>query len=72
MNNLRHYREMKDLTQAELAKATGIEVTKLSRVEAGGRDLKGQEWKLVAQKLGCGIDELLNYNNPSDYTRETK
>lgn len=59
MNNLRHYREKSDLTQAELANSTGIEVTKLSRVEAGGRDLKGQEWKLVAQKLCCSIDELL-------------
>ena len=59
MNNLRYYREKRDLTQAELANATGIEVTKLSRAEAGGRDLKGQEWKLVAEKLDCSIDELL-------------
>lgn len=59
MNNLRYYRQKAELTQTELSNRTGLEQSKLARVEAGGRDFKGQEWKLLAKELGCTIDELL-------------
>lgn len=59
MNKLKLCRERAELTQVELAKRTGFEQALISKVEAGGRDLKGQQWKLVASVLNCSTDELL-------------
>ena len=59
MNRLKYYREKEDISQCELARRTGIDQGAISRTESGIRDLAGQEWKLVAEVLGCSVDELL-------------
>lgn len=59
MNKLRFYREKKDYSQIDLAKRTGIPQAKISRAENGVVELFGREWKVLADVLGCTVDELL-------------
>lgn len=59
MNKLRYYREKSDLTQAELAKLTGVDQGNISRAEIGSYDFKGQIWTVIANALNCTVDELL-------------
>ena len=59
MNRLEYYRLRADLTQCELADKTGIEQSRLSRAEKGGIDLKGQQWKTIAETLDVSLDDLL-------------
>lgn len=59
MNKLRFYREKKDYSQIDLAKMTGIPQAKISRAENGVVELFGREWKVLADVLGCTVDELL-------------
>ena len=60
MNKLKYYRERSGLTLLELSKKTGIAESSISRAERGLMDLNGQTWKVLAEELGCTIDELLN------------
>lgn len=62
MNNLEYYRKKAGLTQAELSKMTAIPESVISRVENSVSDMNGARWKVVAEALGCSIDELLLVN----------
>ena len=59
MNNLKYFRERVEMSQMELANKTGLEQSRIARVEAGGVDFKGQQWKLIADALDCTVDELV-------------
>ena len=58
-NRLRYYRERAGLTLAQLSDKTGIDISNLSRAERGSTDFAGQRWLIVAEELGCTVDELL-------------
>lgn len=57
--NLEYYRKKEGLTMTELADKTGLSLSTISRVEKGARDLLGGSWLLIADALGCTVDELL-------------
>lgn len=59
MNRLQHYRELKGITQTELAKKSGVEQSEISKAEKSVKDLKGACWASIARALNCSIDELL-------------
>lgn len=63
MNNLEFYRKKAGLTQEELSKKTGILTSGICRVEKGVSDFNGQRWKIIAEALGCSVDELLGKAN---------
>ncbi|SHK95537.1 Helix-turn-helix [Selenomonas ruminantium] len=56
---IRNIREDKDILQQELADAVGINVSVLSRIEKGTRQLRDDELVKIADKLNASVDYLL-------------
>lgn len=59
MNRLQYYRELKGITQTELAEKSGVEQPEISKAEKGVKDLKGSYLVSIARVLDCSVDELL-------------
>lgn len=62
MNKLKQYREAAGITQAELAKLTGISVRVIQNYEQGTRPLNGARAITVyqiAKALNCTVEDLL-------------
>lgn len=63
MNKLKQIREAAGITQAELAKATGISVRVLQNYEQGTRPLNGARAITVyriSKALQCTVEDLLD------------
>ena len=56
-NSIRQLRAKKNLTQRELAKRAGMDVTYISGIERGVRNLSLKSLEKVAKGLGCSISE---------------
>ena len=56
-NSIRKLRLKKGLTQRELAKRSGLDVTYCSGIERGVRNLSLKSLEKVAKGLGCSISE---------------
>lgn len=62
MNKLKQIREAAGITQAELAKLTGISVRVIQNYEQGARLLNGARAitvKHIADALGCRMEDLI-------------
>lgn len=62
INNLKQIREAAGITQAELAKLTGISVRVIQNYEQGARPLNGARAitvKHIANALGCRMEDLI-------------
>lgn len=59
MLRIKHMRKARKLTQADLAKLTGISAVCISRYECGSRKPDLLDAKRIADALGCKIDDLL-------------
>lgn len=62
MNKLKQMREAAGITQAALAKATGISVRVIQNYEQGTRPLNGARVitvKHIADALSCRIEDLI-------------
>jgi transcriptional regulator with XRE-family HTH domain len=62
MNRLKQMREAAGITQAELAKRTGISVRVIQNYEQGARPLNGARAitvKHIADALGCRMEDLI-------------
>lgn len=62
MNKLKQIREAAGITQAELAKKTGISVRVIQNYEQGTRPINGARVitvKRIADALGCQIEDLI-------------
>ncbi len=57
-NNIAEVREMKGISQQELANALGVKREYLSRIENGHRGLSLERQKKIAKILRCGLDAL--------------
>lgn len=57
MNTIKFYRTIYFYTQADLAKITGIDQYRISRIE-GGADPTEEEWKALAKGFGMTRSEL--------------
>lgn len=57
-NRVREYREAKGWIQADLVKATGLSKTGVSQIESGGFVPSLKTALLIAETLGCKVDEL--------------
>lgn len=53
-----------DLTQAQLAEASGISIRALQRIESGERTPRGNTVKELAKALKCSISDL--YKDPNE------
>lgn len=63
MSNLKRIREEKNITQARLAEASGVNLQMIQKYEQGVKDInKAQGITLhnIAQALECKIEDLLN------------
>ena len=63
MSRLKEYREARGMTQAQLAKASGVGVRIIQNYEQGVRDLsKAQVMTVIrlAEALDCGIRDLID------------
>ncbi len=56
---VRKLRTARSLTQGELAELSGIERTKISRIENDGRRVSGTEALYLAEALGVTPEEIL-------------
>ena len=56
-NSIRKLRAKKNLTQRELAKRSGLDVTYISGIERGVRNPSLKSLESVAKGLGCSIAE---------------
>ena len=56
-NSIRKLRAKKNLTQRELAKRSGLDVTYISGIERGVRNPSLKSLESVAKGLGCSISE---------------
>lgn len=56
---LRFAREMREMTQAQLAKATGLDQTVVAHIEAGRRMPGAENLKSIAKGLVVSADYLL-------------
>ncbi|MHB2169935.1 helix-turn-helix domain-containing protein [Alsobacter sp. R-9] len=69
---IRHYRKQLALTLEQLAHDVGISVSQLSRAERGGRDLKLNELRKVADRLGVTVSDLVEgFVEPANDDRST-
>ena len=66
-----NYREAQDMTQAELAKKSGIERTALNKIEKGTRKVSSDELKSIAVALNISSDTLLDMQVQNDDTALT-
>ncbi len=57
--NVQRARYQRGLTQAETARAVGLDRTAISRIEAGTRSLTATELAVFAEALEVAVDELL-------------
>lgn len=62
MNRLQYYRELRGITQTELAEKSGVAQPEISKAEKGVKDLKGANWASIARVLECSVEELLGVN----------
>ena len=58
-SNLRSAREMKKLSQAELAKSSGLQPSHISHFETGRRQPSAENLRALADALGVTTDFLL-------------
>lgn len=59
MTQLAHLRKLCKLSQAEVAKACGVDRSNVSRWESGEYMPQVKKLPIIAKILGCTIDELL-------------
>lgn len=59
---MRHWREIKGLSQADLAAAAGMPDYKLCRIELGQTELRAREAELIAVALNLSMGEF--YGEP--------
>jgi transcriptional regulator with XRE-family HTH domain len=61
--NLRLFRQVKKISQEELADIAGLHRTYVSSVERGERNISIDNMEKLAQALGVDIRDLLSPNN---------
>lgn len=59
MTSIKKIRELRKMTQSELAERINISTVSLSRYENGVRNPRATELSKMAEVLGCSVDELL-------------
>lgn len=67
-NRIRALREERDQTIEDLAEATGLSVSYLSRLESGQRNLSVKNMNLIAGALAVSTRDLLPANEPEKST----
>lgn len=60
MLKIRELRKAREVTQEELSKLTGISAACISRYECEKRGLDIKDAKIIANALGCKIDDLID------------
>lgn len=64
--NIKHYRQLKGMSQEELALKSGYgSRATLSIVESGGRDIPNSKLKAIADALGVSVGQLLDEEHKS-------
>ena len=69
---IRRLRKEKQLTQEQLAEAAEISLSFLGHIERGTRKPSVQTIVLIADALGCSVDEILGRVVSFEHTREEK
>ena len=64
---LKQHREMNGLTQAEVAKATGLNQSSISRWEEGKRSPSIEYCIILADFYGISLDELVGHEVKKNY-----
>lgn len=63
---LKHLRQERGMTQAELAEKLGVSPSAVGMYEQGRREPDGTVLARIAAVLRCSADELLNVDSPSE------
>lgn len=69
MNKLKEKRMQRELSQSQLAKASGVSLRMLQKYEQGDRDIKKAQAETVyklAKALNCKMEELIDIQKDLD------
>jgi transcriptional regulator with XRE-family HTH domain len=64
---LEHVRQTRHLSQSDLARLAGVTASAISQAEAGRRGLSLDTLLVLAERLGCTVDDLLASAEPAGY-----
>ncbi len=66
--NVKKYRKMRGLTQAQLSEMIDIEEMSLSRIECGSRFPRKENIDKLVQALDCSVSDLFNFEDEKSFT----
>ena len=69
IGNIKELRIQKSVNQQEIADALGVDVSVVSNIEKGKRELKVKELEIIANVLGVSVIDLITY--PKKYVEKT-
>lgn len=61
-SKIQKYRKLKDMTQDELSKQSGIYLSTIKKYESGERNPKPDQLQKIAEALGISVTVFLDYN----------
>lgn len=64
--NITNFREAKDMSQTDLAEASGIERTRLNRIEKGTRKITSDDLAAIAKALEVSPNQILGFDSNND------
>jgi transcriptional regulator with XRE-family HTH domain len=67
---LKEIREIRGLTQGELARKTGLHITTIGNYEIGGREPKAAQVKVLAEALGVRMEGFFDAHGDGDIMKE--
>jgi transcriptional regulator with XRE-family HTH domain len=63
---IKHYRQLNDMTQAELAAAIGVQAVHITNIERGRRGISLEKLALLCTRLGVGMSDILPVEGRDD------
>ncbi len=63
---VRHWRELRGISQVELATRSGLEKTKLCKIEIGTQEVRATELEQLAEALGLSMPEFYGATNEAE------
>ena len=61
-SKIQKYRKLKDMTQDELSKQSGIYLSTIKKYESGERNPKPDQLQKIAEALGISVTVFLDYD----------
>lgn len=67
--NITNFREAKEMSQTDLSEATGIERTRLNRIEKGTRKITSDDLAAIAKALDVSPNQILGFDSDDEIAK---